>query len=608
MNNAPDIIIPHHNRWDLIGTCLSKIPMGYKVFVVRGFTFANACNKGASLSEAEYIMFLNDDVVLTKEAFDEILTHNEDIIGLPLRIPKLGKTVYGMNMYWGKYGNQNSLVDSVKTQLGFESCDTCQIPATGAAVVIKRKVFNELGGFFPEYKNGGEDNELFLKALEKGCSFGYINTVCDHLHSSSEGRYANDDANHALLTKHFPEKRLLKILGKNISTNCLISVIIPTRKKEGTPFSLKFLKDQTHKNIEIIIIRDEKGKGASWARNQGRKKAKGKYLFFCDDDIQLKPIMLEALLTKLHYSNASFSYCNYDRVGKLTGKVAGIPWDVNVLRSKNYISTMSLIKAKDFPKEGFDENLERFQDWDLWLRMAEDNKYGIHFDETLFTAYYEEGDISSNKENIQSSIEAIKIKHNLFINNNSMAKKRKEEVGQEPINKEEIKTEEIKKNLKIEIGSKSPVFVQGDWSHIDTQSFPHTEYTTDSFSAMPFDDNSVEKIFSKRIMQKLSKKEIMPALIDWFRILEPMGSIKLITVDVTKAMGKYLQTFEEKYLELIYGAQSDRTEFYYNGFTPALLKKMLIEAGFVNVHESYPQVDYFNTQIEFVLEAEKPKK
>jgi glycosyltransferase involved in cell wall biosynthesis len=611
MTNLPDIIIPHHNRHDLIGTCLSKIPMEYKVFIVRGFTFAKACNHGASLSKADYLLFLNDDVILTKEALDELQKHDEDVIGLPLRIPNLNKTVYGMNMYWGKYGNKTTLVDSVKTQLGFESSGTCQIPATGAAFAIKRKVFEKFGGFFDEYKNGGEDNELFLKVMESGYSFGFIDSICDHLHSSSEGRYVYDDENHELLTKHFPKERLLRILNRHISTDALISVIIPTREEKKEPFSLKFIKEQTHKNIEIIIIRDTEKKGASWARNEGRKKSKGSYLFFCDDDIELKPITLEVLLTKLYYSNASIAYCNYQRKGRLTGQVKGIPWDVNVLKNQNYISTMSMIKEKDFPKEGFDESLVRFQDWDLWLTMAEQGKYGIHINETLFTAYYEEGDISCNPVNIQIAGEKIKEKHYKFITNtNNMTIKTGETIKRAISSSQEETSEEEKKNtnLKIEIGAKNPVFVQGDYKHVDINNFPHTEYKADSFSSIPLEDNSVGTIFSKRIIQRLSKKESLLALKEWHRILSPSGSIRLVMADIKKVMGKYLQTFENKYLDLLYGTQEDGTEFYSNGYSVDILKKVLQEAGFVNIREVTPNIDYFNPQTDFILDADKSKK
>ena len=414
--DLPDIIIPHHNRWDLIGKCLENIPMCFKVFVIRGFTYAEANNLGASLSKANRICIVNDDCIVKEKALWELCNKTEDIVGVPLYIPSLDRTVYGMNMYWDdkhKY--------KLRTSLEIESPE-CQIPNTGAFFMIKRKVFNDLGGFYEGYKNGGEDNELNLLAIERGYSFGHIDTVCEHYHSSSEGRYDFDQENHDLLVERFPKKRLGKILGEKAIKYSrlypLISVIIPSKGDKKKLRYMKFLKKQTYPNIEIIISRDLERKGANWARNQGWKRAKGKYLFFLDDDCELKPNCLEIMEGRLRRSKASYVYCNYRRIGYEWNEVKDgthftIPFDLNKLKKGNYISTMSLIKAKDFPKEGFDEKIKRFQDWDLWLTMAEQGKYGEQLNEILFTAHYKKGDISMNTKNYEKSVKIIKKKHNL---------------------------------------------------------------------------------------------------------------------------------------------------------------------------------------------------
>ncbi len=351
----------------------------------------------------------NDDVIINDYALQELVSRDEDIVGVPLRIMSMNKIVYGMNMYWGKYGASKVLegFDSVKTALDFE--DYPRISATGAFFLIKKKVFEDLGGFKECYRNGGEDNHLFLEALEKGYTIGHINTICDHYHSSSSGRYDFDIENHKILTKNFPFKRLAKILGEDV--NCeKVSIIIPVRK--GAKITcLDSIKKQSYKNIETIIIRDKDKKGASWARNEGFKKSKGKYVFFCDHDIELHPNIIEAMLKHIRGSGASFTYCNYDRAGEFNERHFSKDWDLKELKKFNYISTMSLILAKDFP--GFDEKLERFQDWDLWLTMAEDGKFGKLLNHTLFTAYYSKGDISTNKENFNKCVEIIKKKHNL---------------------------------------------------------------------------------------------------------------------------------------------------------------------------------------------------
>jgi hypothetical protein len=51
-----------------------------------------------------------------------------------------------------------------------------------------------------------------------------------------------------------------------------------------------------------------------------------------------------------------------------------------------YISSMSLVRTKDFPITGWDENLKKFQDWDLWLTIGEQRGKGIWIDQPLFSA------------------------------------------------------------------------------------------------------------------------------------------------------------------------------------------------------------------------------
>ena len=190
----------------------------------------------------------------------------------------------------------------------------------------------------------------------------------------------------------------------------LISVIIPT-KETLEPFCMKSVLKQTYPCVEIIVVKDTDKKGACWARNKGREKAQGEYLFFCDDDIELTPEILETFHSKLSKSNASFAYSNYERRGLLTGVVKGMVWNPDRLKENNYISTMSLIKAKDFPIEGFDESLSRFQDWDLWLTMMEKGKYGMFFNRILFVAYYKEGGISCDKSTHDDAMRKVREKH-----------------------------------------------------------------------------------------------------------------------------------------------------------------------------------------------------
>jgi len=52
------------------------------------------------------------------------------------------------------------------------------------------------------------------------------------------------------------------------------------------------------------------------------------------------------------------------------------------LKKFNYIDVTSLLRREDFPR--FDESLKKFQDWDLWLSIAQKGKTGICVPKVLY--------------------------------------------------------------------------------------------------------------------------------------------------------------------------------------------------------------------------------
>lgn len=193
----------------------------------------------------------------------------------------------------------------------------------------------------------------------------------------------------------------------------MISVIIPLYNKRKTiARTISSILNQTHKDLEIIVVDDGSTDGslsvisapssaipakagiqikiisglghfgANWARNYGAHLAQGEYLFFCDADIMLKSYGLEYLKNALDKNpEASYAYCSFQLGWK---KMPSRPFNAEQLKKQNYISTMSLIRRKDFP--GFDEKIEKFQDWDLWLAMLKQGETGVYVPEALFYA------------------------------------------------------------------------------------------------------------------------------------------------------------------------------------------------------------------------------
>jgi glycosyltransferase involved in cell wall biosynthesis len=174
-----------------------------------------------------------------------------------------------------------------------------------------------------------------------------------------------------------------------------ISVIIPVYNHANELADcLRSLEKQTFQDFEIIIVDDgsaepvanatirfEKNRGAPAARNEGFRRAKGENVIILDADIVLRPDALEKMDETLEaHPEAAFAYPSH-RFGFKVMK--GRPFDVEALKRGNFIHTSALIRRDHF--SGFDESLKRFQDWDLFLTMAESGKRGVWINEVLFT-------------------------------------------------------------------------------------------------------------------------------------------------------------------------------------------------------------------------------
>ena len=204
-----------------------------------------------------------------------------------------------------------------------------------------------------------------------------------------------------------------------------ISVIIPlssNRRKFFNNFVLPLIEAN---NPNEIIINDNLG-SAPKKRNDGFNKSTQPYVFFCDDDILLPSNYLEILYNELKsYELKSdaiygFAYTSYDGIvlhpethpmhGNFS--INAFPFDGERLKKGNYISTMSLIKRENFPM--FDENLKRFQDWDIYLNMYINKQIkGVFIKDTRFYAYYLDSGITTGNKYQQESYNRIKRKYNL---------------------------------------------------------------------------------------------------------------------------------------------------------------------------------------------------
>jgi glycosyltransferase involved in cell wall biosynthesis len=193
-------------------------------------------------------------------------------------------------------------------------------------------------------------------------------------------------------------------------TSSLVSIVIPVfNHAKALALSFQTIFAQDYRPIEVIIVDDgstenliplklefeklaedhrvkltwisQKNQGAAAARNAGFARAEGVYTIFWDADTIAQPTMLSCMAETLeHHPEATFVYSQF-KFGWKT--IFSHPFNTELLKQYNYIDTTSLILTADLVP--FDINLKRFQDWDLWLTLAERGKTGVFIPKVLFT-------------------------------------------------------------------------------------------------------------------------------------------------------------------------------------------------------------------------------
>ena len=192
----------------------------------------------------------------------------------------------------------------------------------------------------------------------------------------------------------------------------LISVIIPVyNRPEQIKKAVDSVLNQSYKNLEIIVVDDGStdetpetlsqfkeeisvyrisNSGVSAARNYGVDKAHGSYVAFLDSDDEWKPKKLEKQLAYMLKENWKISQTEeiWIRNGSFLNKKKKHKkpqGDIFIPSLKLCtVSPSAVMMKKDLYEMygGFDETLPVCEDYDLWLRMAVREKFGL-LDEKL---------------------------------------------------------------------------------------------------------------------------------------------------------------------------------------------------------------------------------
>lgn len=361
--------------------------------------FGAAHNLALGMAHGEYFLVLNNDVEILAPTFLPIL--RSGFLGPNVRLV-------------GASGTFQSLTEAGVGRTGgpVEYLD-------GACLCGRTEFLRSLVTMFhPAYEfSFCEDADLSLRVRLAGYSILPLHLPMKHVGGLTRATLTTPaeadrlhnayERNHETFRKTWSrylasEDRLFPAEQGNVT------VVVPVRWGGNPAETLRSLDHQTISELNIRVYPDQ-GRGSNWARNRGFELVRTPYVLFSDDDIDWEPDAIQVLYeTLLAHPEASYSYGHYTINGDT---FCDRQFDPDALRRWNYISTMSLIRTADFP--GFDEQIQRLQDWALWLEMLRRGKTGVYCGQKIFSTRRRPEGITYGTISEQDAREAVRRKHSL---------------------------------------------------------------------------------------------------------------------------------------------------------------------------------------------------
>ncbi|MEW6424287.1 MAG: glycosyltransferase family 2 protein [Bacillota bacterium] len=173
LKNTPEpveLIFVDNNSTDGTPEYLSRIP-GVRVIVNQAnLGFAAGCNKGLAVARSDYLVLLNNDIIVSRGWLSRLVAHFKEwpkvgLIG-PLSNCAGGEQTIGVNFF------SISQIEEFDRQLAVKNSRRCCRKAnilSGFCLLLKREVLNAIGGLDPRFGPGNfDDDDYCLRARLAG--------------------------------------------------------------------------------------------------------------------------------------------------------------------------------------------------------------------------------------------------------------------------------------------------------------------------------------------------------------------------------------------------------------------------------------------------------
>ncbi len=208
-----------------------------------------------------------------------------------------------------------------------------------------------------------------------------------------------------------PEPKIQIVENKKWTGGPLVSVIIPYYNRADTiDETLESLAAQTFRDFETILIDDgstdpesvekfqklsvagseldlveQSNQGVAATRNNGIKRAKGKYIICLDSDDGMEPTFIEKCTVMLESTpDVSLATTHMESFGVINEPYKHRPYSPIDIIHNNMVITAAEYEKAAWERVGGYKSGIGYEDWDFWVSLAEHGFWGKLIPEALF--------------------------------------------------------------------------------------------------------------------------------------------------------------------------------------------------------------------------------
>jgi len=237
------VVIPVFNQWNLTAACLRSLRehtpdediqvivvdngstdetagacgvLGRELFGERfehvrldeNINFGPGCNLGASRADADFLFFLNNNTLLTPGWLPPLVASFENNLYMgaigPLLLFPVTERVQHVGVAFRPEKEGTHLYEQFPGDHPLVHVKRSVQAITGAALLIPRALFVQVGAFFEGYRNGYEDFDLCFRLRRLGRELSCCTqSRVYHLSSRTAGRFSCEAANRNIFLSRF---------------------------------------------------------------------------------------------------------------------------------------------------------------------------------------------------------------------------------------------------------------------------------------------------------------------------------------------------------------------------------------------------------------------